>query len=267
MQHIAVCDLAVCTFWVIPRMIALISDQWILGDHLCRIQPYITYYFGTVCLFLTCLMAVCKLSILKFPIRPRYLQVKASKSHQLCALVWVASMIVPAIYLDRVDIFFDFRTYSCESSMSHNTSFLFIAATINLLAPIVIIVVCAVFTVKHLLKARRVARRSGGVPIRRRQGIVPTTIGAVVFTVAVSPFTFYCFTLSLGYISDSSDETFLQGHFYRFATSIILLNMLTNFFFNGLPVTRFRNFMFSPVNRIRSLFFTSNKEAPQNAFR
>ena len=117
MQHIAVCDLAVCTFWVIPRMVALISDQWILSDQLCRIQPYITYYFGTVCLFLTCLMAVCKLSILKFPIRPRYLQVKASKSHQLCALVWVASVIVPAIYLDRVDILFDFRTYSCESSM------------------------------------------------------------------------------------------------------------------------------------------------------
>ena len=266
MQHVAVSDLAVCTFWVVPRMIALMTDQWILGDKLCRIQPYITYYFGTVCLLLSCLMVVCKLGILKFPFRSRYLKGKGTRSHQLCALVWAVSLIVPVIYLDRVDIFFDYRTYSCEcTSYSYNTSFVLTATGTNLLAPIVIMDVCTVFILLRLLKARKAAQRRGSV--QRRLEIVTTTFRALFYTGTVLPLTVYCFTLSLGDISDSSEGTFFQAHFYRFATSIILLNMLTNFFHNGLTVPRFRNFMSTMVNRITSLSLTSDAGMPQITFR
>ena len=261
MQHIAVCDLAVCTFAVIPRVIALMSDSRILGEQFCMIQPYITYYLGTACLLLTCSMAVGKLSILKFPIRSRYLT--AEKSHQLCAVVWAVSWNVPITFLDGVNYaFFDYRTYSCEF-YPNNYSSLLIATGLNLLVPIIIIVVCTGFILTHLLKARRAARRSGGV--RRWQGTVTTMITAVVYTIAVLPLTFYFLTPSPETNSKSSDLTFFHGHYYKFATSIFLVNILTNFFLNGLTVASFRDFLISLMVRIRSIFFTPNIEIFPNA--
>ena len=258
MQHIAVCDMAVCTFWVFPRVISLIADQWILGEQFCQIQPYMMYYFGTACLLLTCAMAVSKLSILTFPLRSRYLT--PEKSHQVCAVVWAISWNVPITFLDGVDVCFDLRTYSCDFIAPNTTSSLLISTVLNLVIPNVLVVTSTSLIVIHLLKARRAARRSNGQ--ERWQGIFTTICTAVLYTVSVVPLTIYCFAMSFAVTSEPGLNriSFFHYHFYRFATAIILLNILANFFIHSLTVLSFRKFLLSGIKQIESLVFGTSEE-------
>jgi hypothetical protein len=259
MQHIAVCDLAVCTFWVLPRFLSLITNRWILGEKLCTVQPYVMYYFGTACLLLTCAMAVCKLSILKFPIRSRCLT--AEKAHQVCAAVWVVSSNVPITFLDQVEVHFDFRSYSCDF-YTFSKSSLLISTGLNLLIPNIFIVGSTGLIVMHLFKARRASRRIGG--IQRWQGILATILTAAVYTISVLPFTVYCFTVSLSednHTTDCNDiENIFHYRYYRFATAIVLLNIFANFFIHSLTVGSFRRFLASIMQRLENFVFTIDPE-------
>ena len=50
-KHIAASDLCKALFTVLPRIVALISNDQIFGTVLCNINAYFTYYFGTVSVF------------------------------------------------------------------------------------------------------------------------------------------------------------------------------------------------------------------------
>ena len=250
MQHIAVSDIALCTFWATPRVISLFTNSWILGKHLCLIQPYLMYYFLIAHILLTSAMSVCKLSILKFPIRSRYLSVKTA--NQVCLSIWVVSLNLPATFLDGIDVLFDFRTYSCDI-FSSNTSFIVVSTGLNFLLPNIVHLSTTFLIVLHLLEGRRASRRSGA--IERWQGLLTTVFTAAIFTVSVIPFTVYCFLDSLSSGLTEPDwivlNTVFHKIFYRFATSILLLNVLTNFYIRGLAVTSFRIFLKSKIGFLK----------------
>ena len=253
MQHIAVSDIAVCIFWAAPRVISLFNRSWVLGKHFCLIQPYLMYYFLTAHILLTSAMAVCKLSILKFPIRSRYLSAKTA--NQVCFSIWVVSLNLPATFLDGIDVLFDFRTYSCDL-FSSNTSFIVISTGLNFFLPDIVHISTTILIVLHLLEGRRASRRSGA--IERWQGLLTTVFTAALFSVSVMPFTIYCCLDSLSSSLKQLDwiefDAMFHKTFYRFASSILLLNILTNFFIRAVAVTSFRIFLKSRLGFLKRSF-------------
>ena len=112
----------------------------------------------------------------------------------------------------------------------------------------------------HLLQARRAARRSNSK--ERWQGLITTICTAVLYTVSVVPLTIYCFAMSFAVTSEPGLNriSFFHYHFYRFATAIILLNILANFFIHSLTVLSFRKFLLSGIKQIESLVFGTSEE-------
>ena len=258
MQHIALSDVALCIFWAAPRVVSLFANSWVLGKHICLVQPHLMYYFLTVHILLTSAMAGCKLSILKFPIRSRYLSVRAA--NQVCAAIWAVSLNVPATFLDRCEVMFDFRTYSCDL-FSSNTRFIVVSVGLNILIPNIVQLSSTGLIVLQLLEGRRASRRSGAV--ERWQGILTTVFTAAIFSLSVMPFTIYCFLDSLSsHLTQVTEWVLFQSmfhrDFYRFATSALLLNILSNFFVRGLAVVSFRIFLKSRMGFLKHFFVNVN---------
>ena len=68
-QHIAVSDLIISITSLFVHVVSLITNAWIFGVILCKVRPYFTtigYQGGSL---LVCGMTICKLLILKYPLR------------------------------------------------------------------------------------------------------------------------------------------------------------------------------------------------------
>ena len=60
-EHMAVCDLIVSLIYVLPTIISLIADRWVLGESLCFTNPYTYYYFNQANMLFICVMTSSKL--------------------------------------------------------------------------------------------------------------------------------------------------------------------------------------------------------------
>ena len=234
-QHLAVCDLMVSLTWTFPRVVSLMAGKWALGSSLCNIQPYSMYHFGAVTLFLICDMTITKLIIVKFPMKSAFFTSK--RAHQVCFAIWVLSSNLPIILgCDRnAIVFFDYRAYSCELSFSLDSVLKMLAAAINLFVPNVSVVAATALLMQHLLEARRAARRIGG--IWKWRSITTIILTASIYSISILPYAVYTSTESF------VNYTGYWLHYYRLASSLLSLSVMSNFFIYCLTVPSFRRFL------------------------
>ena len=95
MQHIAVCDILASVTYVLPTMISLIANKWILGDAIAYIHVYLDTAGLVSSNILICALICSKLLLLEFPLHAR--RWTLTKAHITCACIWILAFSAPAI--------------------------------------------------------------------------------------------------------------------------------------------------------------------------
>ena len=150
-QYIAVFDLAYAMTGVLPTIISLIANTWVLGAAICYLRVYLTYFIYLSGMSLIAVLTTDKWLILKWPLSTKWTKKMA---HQVCCLVVVPPLVPPllALVLDKDDVMFDFRTYTCSYGFNADiwVKLLPIISTIHLFIPNIIIVATTVPTLRYI---------------------------------------------------------------------------------------------------------------------
>ena len=251
-QYIAVTDLMYTLIGVLPRTIALLADSWVLGDELCYARVYLGYFFYQIGMCLIALLTTSKYLLLKFPIRCGNWAKKMA--HRICILTSIPASISPVLFLvvDKNDVEFDYRTYTCDYMFKLNTSkkrVLHAASTLICLLNF-IIVGTTIPTLKYLADARKSARRvQGSIPW---QGAVAVALTAVVYCISTLPSVIYYTLLALDFFQKSS-ASLLQIQFTRVAKFMQMINIVSNFYIYTLTIKSFRGYLLSRVTSVQPL--------------
>ena len=242
-QHIAVCDILVATNNVIPIMVSLMSDDWVLGVTWCYFTPYPVYCANSASIMLICAMTTSRLLLLRAPHKQR--SFTAEKAHVMCLCIWVVSLGLPIMFLivDNNDVMFDQRIFLCDYAFNSATWrwLLPLMTSILIYLPTFMTALSTVPLVLYLCKARRVARRSGGT--RRWQGILLSVLTASIYSFSVLPYAVYRFAQS-----SFEPDSFFHTIYFRVAVSFLSFNTISNFYIYSLTVPSFRRFLWSKIS-------------------
>ena len=236
-EHLAVCDLMVVATDVVPKLVSLIANKQVLGNHLCLLSPYARFYFNLASLFLICTMTSSKLLLLKYPLR--FGTTTEKQTHMICMASWLAAFAFPIAFLivDRHDIYFSYRTYKCTYGFSSEIWMLLknFLALFFIHIPVLLVVAT---TVHLLIIAKQFARRNR--QSLKWQGITTSVLTATIYCISVLPVTLY-------YIGEAilkgESKILFHTHCYRVANSFVFLNTISNFYIYSLTVDRFREFV------------------------
>ena len=236
-QHIAVCDL-LCSLYLVPSAISLITDGMILDYKLCNIRLFLSHHANTVSLLLICVLTLGKLRLLKNP----FARCSRTKAHEICAGIWIASFYVPALHLlvDMEDPIFDY-------SLLHGCLFRYSSGRVKWLMPVIAVItkfgpnlVIVVATVLLLLEAR--TGTDGSRRNLRWQGIMTVVSTATAYTLSVLPIAIYCIA-EPSVSKDPLSPGPFYIYYYRIAVAFMNFNILSHFFVYSLTVSSFKIFL------------------------
>ena len=249
-QHVAFCDLVVSATDILPKMVTVIADKWVLGNIFCYLYPYGQFYSNLTSVFLICAMTTSKLLLLKYPLQ--FGTTTSKKAHLICVICWLPGFILlgTGLLVDKYDVFFSYRGYQCEYGLSSEVwHYLnpFIAVLFGLIPTSLVVLT----TLCLLIKARKVVSRSRDS--LKWQGIVTTVLTATVYCLSLLPYIAYRVGESIVSVDDKSKSSF-HTTFYRVALSLLSLNTISNFYIYSLTVSSFRAFIRSKMQ----LFYPCN---------
>ena len=239
MQHLAVVDLLSAIFNVFPRIPALITDTWVMGNFLGHVENQAGRICYTVTALLTCWMTMFKLASLKFPLRT--ICWSKHKGHKICALLWVVAMVINApmtmgMLLTIADtLYFGYLWFGCSydrnSPKAPNWlgSYYLICHGLVTIVPFLILLTTSVLI---LVTAKKTAERHQGKV--RREGVLTVLLTVTVFLVSLLPYFVTSVFKSVGVM----DKTV-----YRATYFLSFLNTMANFFIYLLSVSSFREFL------------------------
>ena len=241
-QHIAAADLLVTIFDVFPGLISLCTNTWILGFNLCFAKVYVAYYVHPVSIYLIALLTTSKFLILRYPLRASSFSEK--QSHHTCGLTWIFCLIMPALMfsLRANDVYFHYRSYNCGYQFKNEIweKLTPVVAVIFSFAPNIVIISTTIPTLKYLARARKSARRvQGSLPWK---GALTVALSAIVYILSNLPFVT---TKIVGAFMKSKDTSALRWFYidlYRFTTSLLYVNTMSNFYIYLLTIKSFREF-------------------------
>ena len=256
-QHMAVCDLIISATSVLPRMVAVISDKWVIGNFFCYWYAYATYYSNQTSAFLISTMTTSKLLLLKYPLQFGTTTLK--KAHLICLASWLAAFALPGtlFLVDKDDVSFSYRGYECDYGFSSEIWLYLRPFTAALFGFIpTCLVVSTTFCL--LIKAKKVLSHSR--ESLKWQGIVTTVLTATVFCLSVLPLIVYRVGESIVIVDDKSKSSFYTT-FFRVVISFLSLNTISNFYIYSLTVYSFRAFVRSKMQL--SYQYITNVETSQ----
>ena len=246
MQHIAVCDILAALSFVLPTMISLISNIWVLGDTLAYINVYFHYYSTQCSTLFICALTTSKLLILTFPLRKRFWSQK--NAHLMSAFIWTFAHIFPALrfIFDKNGLIFGYDRYNINYGQPSEYSnpeklIIYLSTALTSLTPVVGVVVTTCGTLTYLIRSRHVTARSGGS--QRWQGMVTVVITGSVFCVSVIPDTVSFIVLTVK--SSEGVELSRYTEVGRVAEFLTTLNIMCNFYIYSLTIPSFRRFIVS----------------------
>ena len=234
-QYIAASDIVYAIIGVLPRTVSLITNSWVLGDALCYARIYLGYFFYVAGMWLIAVLTLSKFLHLKYPaICGNW---SPNMAHIICSLTLIPSVTMPILFLivDKDDIDFDYRTYTCDYGFEATTweKLFSVIAIIIVVIPNFVIVATTVPTLKYLADARKSARRvQGSVPW---QGAATVALTSIVYCVSTLP-TFVYFIGISSYI-----------HLARIAKFLLMINIMSNFYIYTLTIKSFRRFILSKI--------------------
>ena len=240
-QHIAVCDLILVLALILPQTISLISGRWILGHGIHFINTYVTRLCYPASMLLIAALTSTKLFLVRCPLKARLFTKK--RAHIIVAGIWILSLYYPGtlMIVDKDKTFFDFRLYTGMYNFSDKIWKLLIPIVFGLMTvvPNLLIIVTSVMLIKHLIKARKVASRSGGKV--RWRGIATVVLSATVFILSSIPLTVYNYCAS--YVSPK--KVWFHVYFFRVSYNLLYINVIGNVVIYIITVPSFRKFLFS----------------------
>ena len=239
-KHIAVSDLSVALFSVLPRTVALISNGQIYGTMVCKISIYIVYYFTAVGVFQMCAMTTCKVATLQYPLRTNSLS--SRDAHKGCIAIWLLVLSFPALLLFDINsnAVFDWRVYFCDLPFEAAMWLKPFMSTVYSGIPNVLVTAS---TIRLLFLAKQAAtRRNKNVNM---QGVVTIVLVAVIYHVSLLPFAIYRAAES----SVADKRGFFHNEFYRISVTFHYFNVISNFFVYSLTIESFRQFLCRLVHR------------------
>ena len=233
-QHMAVCDLILSLDYVVPLLVAVITNRWVFGDFLAYFQEFVGYWAFPVSNVLVCALSVSKFLLVRYPLRTRrWTKVKA---HIACAIIWIACTPLPVglLYSFQESVIFDYKTYDTELSSVWKYSGL-LEGLIHCIPINLIVIMSTILTLQYLSRARVVACRSGGS--LRWQGILTVLFTGTLYCVSYLPFTVY--NMMEPFVEENPpNKSFIQ--FRRISDYLTLVNIMSNFFVYSLTVPSFR---------------------------
>lgn len=238
-QHIAACDLMVCTLDVIPNLVAILSRYQNFRFFSCYVVPFTRSFLNPAAVILICNMTISKLLLLQYPLRSGRITTK--RAHVYCGACWAASLLVPTIFLvaDWKAIYFSKRSHQCGYD-DHLVKYVWLKPLVSVVFALLPTGLVVFSTTLLLVRARQIARRSRET--LRWQGLVATILTAAVYCVSVLPTIVYSVTESVLRRKYRGDNLLLT-HFYRLAYSFLSLNTISNFYIYTLTVSSFRQFV------------------------
>ena len=235
-QHLAVCDLTMALFYLLPSIVSLIANGWVLGSTLCYINIYVCYYGITVGSFLIATITTSKYLLLRYPLRGGiWFKRNAQK---ICVGVWLFCLYTPISFFwtGRSDVSFDFRTYSCMYGFS-SPAWKILNPCLAVLGGALPNTTIVVTTILLLKKARKAAKGN-----LRWQGIATVLLTVVVYMSGFTLFTLY-HMLEPFLEKNPSMPTSFDAHFFKIAWVFLSFNITGNFFVYSFTVESFQNFL------------------------
>ena len=258
-QHIAVSDLLNAICFALPHAISLITNSWVLGDVMCSVRTYVSFAIYAAGLYLIAVLTTSKFLLLRYPFRSASFSTK--KAQQICSLIWVLSLINPAVKMvvESDDVHFDYRIYTCDYGYNATAwkTISPIKTFIYGIVPYTIIVATTVPTLKYLVGAWKSAGRVGGIV--PWQGAMTVALTAVVFTVSTLPFLVYHIVKT--FTREGSSGRF-QIHFFRISYFLLMINIVANFYIYALTIPSFRKFVYSKLLTIVPDYLKNSRDIP-----
>ena len=249
-EHIAVCDILIALAGVLTQTVSMVTNRWVFGTTACFIRAYIGYYIAVASIFLITTMTVIKFILVKFPLKTRSWSRK--QGHVICGAVWVFCLILPVslVLVDREDVIYQKRLYTCEYNLSSEKwKFLRnLYLAIFSVIPMVTTVIITVLLFKHLLDARKVAKRTGSK--LRWQGLVTVVLTAAIFCLSYLPV-----SVALAVRPFLENQQDLE-HMYKAASAanvVQRLNVMSNVFIYCFTVKSFQAFLRGRVEHFTSV--------------
>ena len=159
-QYIALADIFIVIFTVLPETVSLALNRWVFGELFCRIEYCVTYSILGTFLLLIVALSLTKLLILKYPFRAVHLSTKIA--HISSLVFFVCSFVLAALpVLTKIeDIYFSYLTYTCQFSRSSSDSwFLKICFNFIGIVGLISLVVVMVSSVMIITTAKKIAAR------------------------------------------------------------------------------------------------------------
>ncbi|KAL5260479.1 hypothetical protein ACHWQZ_G010574 [Mnemiopsis leidyi] len=249
-QYIAVSDLVYATFTVLTGAVSLLADSWVLGDLLCYAAVYMGYFIYITGMSLIAVLTTTKFLLLRFPIRCSVWTEK--RAVKVCSLVLIPPLIFPILFLiiDKDDVGFDYRIYTCNYMFTSDiwTNLKPAAYIVTLFIPNMAIVASTIPTLMYLSTARKAARRvKRSVPW---QGALTVALTAVVYCVSTLPN--FVYHIGESFV-DKDPESFFQFRFYRLTETLLMINIMSNFYVYTLTIRSFRRFLLSSLFSVEQL--------------
>ena len=252
-QHLAVCDLIVTVFTVIPAAVGLIMERWVWGAHFAYFHEWVVYCTVPATNLLLCGLTTGKYCLLAYPRKTKNWSRRAG--HVFCGGIWVLVVTVSAVFviINRQEIYFDYTTYDTEFR-SNDDAWWNALSSFSYSVPTTVVMVTTGLTLRYLVDVRRVSRQVGGSV--RWQGLLTVVVTALVYLVATLPYTVFCL---VDYFHKSEPPSRSVVQLERISEFLLRINVMSNFYIYSLTVPSFRNFLKRKLKCSSSSVVSSDK--------
>ena len=243
MQHVAVCDLVLAVFFILPTIVSLITDAWVFGSVLGYVSKFIAEIFDDLERILITVLAASKLFRMKFPLRAPILTVNIAHITSFIIWLFATAMYGSLLAFKQCHLFFSHVEYymACHLPSEQAVHIYHGYTIVTAIIPTFVVILVTALILLHLLTARKISRKCGGRV--SWHGIVAVSTTATVFCVATIPFI-------IGFIfiqSNWSDGAWIGGInsvvFIRSSHFIATLNIMCNVYIYYLTIPSFRLFV------------------------
>lgn len=262
-QHVAVSDLLNTLLVILPTLLTVAADRWLLGRGFCNLRAYLQVPLQTYSMLLVCALNCAKLAFIIFPLRADGWRARYGHAISL-AMMMIASIPLPiSIVLVRsgyLTPMFNFESITCEFMLGPHSGLTSLYAAINFF----LIVGCTTLvlgTTTWLVFVAKKTSKSRGDQLKKR-GLVTVISIAVLYSISFLPVT----AVYVVFLMGQRGFRFSPG-FYNFlltrgrttAIHIIYLNNTANVFIYFASIASFRQFLLAMLRRVTSRCFRENR--------
>ena len=246
-QHIAVSNLMLTLFRVVPSIAGLVFQGWNFGTFLCLVNMNLAFIFTPSTAVLTVLLTTSKYFIVKYPLKAETWTTQ--HGHVICGVVWIVCLLLPHnfahwIYTTTESLCFDYIFYVCNVNHMMTTipvSFLWFQYIFGYFVFFIMLIVLISTSVLLVWKAKRAALRHNQSV--RWQGVMTATLTAGIFLVFYLPDIVVPLIAHLTSFSPSNTAL-------RAVAFLENVNIIANFIVYALAVRSFRNFLSESARQI-----------------